>query len=60
MCKNGNPHISLFEENAIVNSQSDVANILNDHFINAANNLSENIDIKSLSLEEINQHLLHK
>ena len=51
----GSQQISLYEENVIVNSQNDVANIFNAYFINVANNLGEHIDVRSLSLDQINK-----
>lgn len=54
--QNGNNQIALFEDNVVVNSQTEISNIFNDYFINVANNLDEGIDVKTLSIDQINEH----
>jgi hypothetical protein len=56
--KNSN-NFMLHENDKLVSDKSDVANIFNDFFVNVTNDLKENIDVSSSSVEEICSHYMN-
>ena len=51
-------NIVLFENDKIVNDQTQVANIFNDHFIDIADHLSEPEIVKEMSISEIKNYYI--
>ena len=54
--KSSASEITLVEEDRVVNNPSDVAEMLNEHFINTATSNSESLDVREMSIDDIAEH----
>lgn len=54
--KSSASEVSLVEGDRAVNHPRDVAEILNEHFVNTVTRNSENLDVREMSIEEIAEH----
>ena len=57
--RSSNQCITLFNENRIENDQRIVANLLNEYFVNIADHLSEDVDVSTLTIEELNNKYMN-
>ena len=51
--KRNNHNITLYEQDSLISTQSDVSNTFNEYFINVANDLSESEEVRQMSANEV-------